>query len=200
MEQPTITAAVAKLSPAAHCRTVRDSEFPARARPASSRCGAGGRRAPAVRPGSTRCGAGGRRAQAPAVRPGSTRCGAGGRRRGAQAPAVRPGDPPPAGRSRAGQCLTARQTNSLRLPSCAGRARTAALVAATAARSRVPHAPHCVHNSCPLRVDARAMAHLVDLMQRSCAAARRATAGGCACQPSLRLRVAYSSVTARPAL
>ena len=43
---------------------------------------------------------------APAVRPGSTRCGAGGRRRGAQAPAVRPGDPPPAGRSRAGQCLT----------------------------------------------------------------------------------------------
>ena len=106
MEQPTITAAVAKLSPAAHCRTVRDSEFPARARPASSRCGAGGRRAPAVRPGSTRCGAGGRRAQAPAVRPGSTRCGAGGRRRGAQAPAVRPGDPPPAGRSRAGQCLT----------------------------------------------------------------------------------------------
>ena len=62
--------------------------------------------APAVRPGSTRCGAGGLRAQAPAVRPGSTRCGAGGRRRGAQAPAVRPGDPPPAGRSRAGQCLT----------------------------------------------------------------------------------------------
>jgi hypothetical protein len=44
LEQPTITAAVAKLSPAAHCRTVRDSEFPARARPASSRCGAGGRR------------------------------------------------------------------------------------------------------------------------------------------------------------
>ena len=37
------------------------------------------------------------------------------------------------------------------------------------------------------------MAHLVDLMQRSCAAARRATAGGCACQPSLRLRAAYST-------
>jgi len=55
---------------------------------------------------------------------------------------------------------------------------TAALAAAPAARSRVPHAPHCVHNSCLLRVDARAMAHLVDLMQRACAACSR-TAGHC---------------------
>ena len=50
--------------------------------------------------------------------------------------------------------------------------------ALAAARSRVPHAPHCVHNSCPLRVDARAMAHLVDRMQRACAACSR-TAGHC---------------------